>query len=152
WEKVQDQIAYDFVGVPAVYATTWMELLRPVSGKLLDALGKIFRDGQRRETERSLATDILAEYAVDEPKGLADLLMDAEKEQFAVLYPKLQAHGERGLAVLQSEVDKQLPSDAKNDARERLAKRKANAAVALLLMNQPAKVWPLLKHSPDARV
>jgi formylglycine-generating enzyme required for sulfatase activity len=33
-----------------------------------------------------------------------------------------------------------------------LAKRQANAAVALLRMNQPAKVWPLLKHTPDPRV
>ena len=37
-------------------------------------------------------------------------------------------------------------------AQEKLAKRQANAAVALLRMNQPAKVWPLLKHSPDPRV
>ena len=37
-------------------------------------------------------------------------------------------------------------------AEEKLAKRQANAAVALLRMNQPAKVWPLLKHSPDPRV
>ena len=38
------------------------------------------------------------------------------------------------------------------DAKEKLAKRQANAAVALLRMNQPAKAWPLLKHSPDPRV
>jgi formylglycine-generating enzyme required for sulfatase activity len=33
--------------------------------------------------------------------------------------------------------------------RDKLAKRQANAAVALLRMNQPERVWPLLKHSPD---
>ena len=38
------------------------------------------------------------------------------------------------------------------EAKEKLAKRQANAAVALLKMNQPEKVWPLLKHSPDPRV
>ena len=38
------------------------------------------------------------------------------------------------------------------EAKEKLAKRQANAAVALLRMHQPAKVWPLLKHSPDPRV
>jgi formylglycine-generating enzyme required for sulfatase activity/tetratricopeptide (TPR) repeat protein/tRNA A-37 threonylcarbamoyl transferase component Bud32 len=37
-------------------------------------------------------------------------------------------------------------------AEERLAQRQANAAVALLRLNQPAKVWPLLKQSPDPRV
>ena len=34
-----------------------------------------------------------------------------------------------------------------DDKRETLAKRQANAAVALLRLNQPAKVWPLLKRS-----
>src|SRR5262249_6657726 len=33
--------------------------------------------------------------------------------------------------------------------KETLAKRQANAAVALLKMNQAAKVWPLLMHSPE---
>jgi serine/threonine protein kinase/formylglycine-generating enzyme required for sulfatase activity len=41
---------------------------------------------------------------------------------------------------------------AADDGKEKLAKRQANAAVALLRMNQPKKVWPLLKHSPDPRV
>ena len=36
--------------------------------------------------------------------------------------------------------------------REHLAKRQANAAVALLRLGQPDVVWPLLKHSPDPRV
>src|SRR5262249_51039014 len=38
------------------------------------------------------------------------------------------------------------------DDKEKLAKRQANAAVALLKVDQPHKVWPLLQHSPDPRV
>jgi formylglycine-generating enzyme required for sulfatase activity len=41
---------------------------------------------------------------------------------------------------------------AGEDPRETLAKRQANAAVALLRLNRPEKVWPLLRHSPDPRV
>src|SRR5262249_7786568 len=37
-------------------------------------------------------------------------------------------------------------------AQENLAKRQVNAAVALLRMDRPEKVWPLLKHSPAPRV
>jgi formylglycine-generating enzyme required for sulfatase activity len=50
--------------------------------------------------------------------------------------------------------DTKLPADlpASDPKRETLAKRQANAAVALLRLNQPDKVWPLLKHSPDPRV
>jgi formylglycine-generating enzyme required for sulfatase activity len=36
-------------------------------------------------------------------------------------------------------------------AKDRLAKRKANAAVILLRMGQADKVWPLFKHSEDSR-
>jgi hypothetical protein len=42
--------------------------------------------------------------------------------------------------------------DAKEDAKEKLAKRQANAALALLMLNKPSTVWPLLKQSPDSRV
>ena len=56
--------------------------------------------------------------------------------------------------MLTSEIDKKLPPDmpSSDERRDKLAKRQANAAVALLRMNQPAKVWPLLKHGPDPRV
>jgi formylglycine-generating enzyme required for sulfatase activity len=36
-------------------------------------------------------------------------------------------------------------------AKERLAKRQANAAAALLRLGQPQPVWPLLRHAPDPR-
>jgi hypothetical protein len=74
-------------------------------------------------------------------------------EPFAVIYPRFKAQAERGLPILIGEIDKKLPAEmpSSDESRERLAKRQANAAVALLRMNQPAKVWPLLKHSPDPR-
>ena len=42
--------------------------------------------------------------------------------------------------------------DITDEAKEKLARRQANAAVALLKMDRPEKVWPLLKHSPDPTV
>ena len=53
--------------------------------------------------------------------------------------------------MLQGEIKKPSP-DTTEEAKEALAKRQANAAVALLKMNHAAQVWPLLKHSPDPRV
>src|SRR5207249_2733546 len=38
------------------------------------------------------------------------------------------------------------------EAKEKLAQRQANAAVALFKRSQPEAVWSLLKHSPDSRV
>jgi serine/threonine protein kinase len=153
WAKAQGQIAQDLVAVPPVYLERWLEALRPVREQLLESLSAIYRDrdASREPSERTLATSILADYAADQPQLLADLLMDADEKQFAVLYPKFKAQGGSGLPVLIAEVDRKLSPDAKEDAKERLAKRQANAAVALLRMNQPAKVWPLLKRSsqPD---
>src|SRR5207245_1551201 len=94
---------------------------------------------------------ILAEYAADDPQLLAVLLMEADDKQFAVIYPKFKERAEQGLPVLIREIDRILPRDAKDDDKEKLAKRQVNAAVALLKMDQPDKVWPRLKHTPDPR-
>jgi serine/threonine protein kinase/formylglycine-generating enzyme required for sulfatase activity len=149
WVGAREAIANDLVGVPAVYSSLWLEALRRVRLQMLQPLAAVYRDGKRSETERSLATDFLADYAADQPEVLGHLLMDGNAKQFAVIYPKLEAQGKRVLPVLTAELDRFLPPDATDYAKERLAKRQANAAVALLRMNQPAKVWPLLRHSPD---
>jgi hypothetical protein len=39
-----------------------------------------------------------------------------------------------------------------DEEKEKLARGQVNAAVALLLMGQSEKVWPLLQHRPDPRV
>ena len=53
-----------------------------------------------------MATNILADYAADQPQLLADLLMDADEKQFSVIYPKLKDRGEQGVPVLTGEIDK----------------------------------------------
>jgi formylglycine-generating enzyme required for sulfatase activity len=122
----------------------WAEALRPVRGRLRPPLTRVFRDANRLDSERSLATVLLADYAADRPEELADLLMDADSRQFAVLFPKVQTHGRDSLLLLTRE--------ATEPDKERQARRQANAAVALLKMGQPGSVWPLLKHSKDPRV
>jgi serine/threonine protein kinase/formylglycine-generating enzyme required for sulfatase activity len=152
WDNVRKQVANDLVSVPAVYLVAWMESLHPVRQKLLTPLAAIFRDPKRRETERSLATEILADYATDQAQLLADFLMDADDKQFAVLYPKVEHDTAAARTPLLAEIDRHLSPDATDDFKERLARRQANAAVALLKMGWPEKVWPLLKHTPDPRL
>ena len=149
WAEARATVANDLVGVPAVYLAPWLECLRPVGRQLLDPLTTIFHDLKRRETERSLAVEFLADYAGDDAHVLADLLMDAGEKPFAVLYPKLAEHGAHGQAELETELHRQPPPDAKNDAREWLAKRQANAALALVRMDRAEHIWPLLRHSED---
>ena len=154
WGEAGVLVADDLVQENPVSLGGWSEAFRPVRNRLLPRLTEIFRDHQpERTAERSLATNLLADYAADQPPVLADLLIDADEKQFAVIYARFRLHGDRGLPVLTGEIDKKLPADlpSSDDRREELAKRQANAAVALLRMNQPAKVWPLLQHSPDPR-
>jgi formylglycine-generating enzyme required for sulfatase activity len=133
--------------------TALLAMLRPVREGLLGPLAEVYRSRGRVEVERSWATNILVEYAADADhlSVLADLLMDGDERQFAVLSPKLLAHGDRAAAMMSGELDKQLAADAKEDDKEALAKRQATAAVVLLRMGEAEKVWPLLRHSPDPR-
>jgi serine/threonine protein kinase/formylglycine-generating enzyme required for sulfatase activity len=140
-----------------VFLGQWGEAFRPVKQRLLPRLSEIFHEGQpERTAERTLATSLLADYAADNPQVLADLLMDADEKQFAVIYPRLKEQGEQAWPLLTGEIDKKLPAElpSPDEKREKLAKRQVNAAAALLKMNRPEKVWPLLKRTPpdDPRV
>jgi serine/threonine protein kinase/formylglycine-generating enzyme required for sulfatase activity len=148
WEKVNRSVADDLVKVPAVYLAAWMNALRPVRAGLLKPLAAVFRDSSRRETERSAATDVLADYAAGQTATLADLLLDADDKQFLVLFPKFKQQRD-GAARLLAEIGKRPASVAD---QETLSKRQANAAVALLRMGKTERVWPLLAYGPDPRV
>jgi eukaryotic-like serine/threonine-protein kinase len=152
WVNVQGAICNDLVNVPLVHLTLWMDSLRPIRVKLLGSLSEVYGSDNRKEVERSMATGILADFAVDQPQVLANLVMDADERQFAVIYPKLKDYAEQVLPILTSEVDHKLPPETKDSAKNKLARRQANAAVALLKMNKSEKVWPLLKHTIDPRV
>jgi serine/threonine protein kinase/formylglycine-generating enzyme required for sulfatase activity len=155
WAKCSPLVVDNLVRENPVYLGQWSEAFRPAKKSLLIPLVDIFRDrNSERTSERALATNLLADYAGDQPQLLADFLMDADDKQFAVIFGKFKDCGEQALPLLTAVIDTNLPTDlpSSNNKRETLAKRQANAAVALLKMNQPAKVWPLLKHSPDPRL
>ncbi|MFN0017371.1 MAG: protein kinase domain-containing protein [Pirellulaceae bacterium] len=153
WEQVSTWVVNDLVQESPIFLGQWSESFRPVKNSMLAPLSVIFRDQQAARTgERNLATTLLADYAIDQPQVLAELLMEADERQFAAIYVAFQQQGEKGFLALTAELDRKLPPDAKETAREKLACRQASAAVALLKVNQPAKVWPLLRHHPDPRV
>ena len=153
WEGAVGLVVGQLVAVNPIVSGFWIEGLRPVKGRLLAPLSTVFRDrGEGRTVERGLATSILADYAADQADLLADLVQDADAKQFAVLFPSLEAHRERALAVMTETVNTTLESKKTEEEKERLAKRQATAAVVLLRMGEAEKVWPLLRHSPDPRV
>ena len=123
--------------------------LRDVRQRLIAPLSETFRDPGKPESERALATSILADYAGDQPGVLADLLMDAAPEPFAILFPKVQAQASGTVAALKTELSKTTEAVADKEKR---FQRQARAAVALVRLGQAEDVWPLLRHSPDPSV
>jgi serine/threonine protein kinase/formylglycine-generating enzyme required for sulfatase activity len=153
WDLASTGVVNQLVAENPVYLDVWLKGFRPIKDRLLAPLSVVFRDRKaERGPERSLATVYLADYATDQLEVLADLLLDADAKQFAQLYPRIEVYGERGLRLLQGGLGKEPSRDAKDDAKEKLAKRRANAAVAVLRMGRPESVWPLLRHSQDPRV
>ncbi|MBY0232020.1 MAG: serine/threonine protein kinase, partial [Gemmataceae bacterium] len=84
----------------------WVRGLSPVKAAMLAPLGKVFREpgGERRRT----AALVLKDYAADDADALADLLLDADPAQYAVLKFALDKHRERMLARMREEV-KRVP-------------------------------------------
>jgi serine/threonine protein kinase/formylglycine-generating enzyme required for sulfatase activity len=153
WEKCSAGVVEELVAENVIFLGLWMEAFRPVKARLLGSLSTVFRDTKlERTSERNSATSILAAYVADQPDRLADLLMDADPKQFAVLFPKLKGLGDRGAIFLEREIGKHLAPDTRADSKDRLDQRQANAAVALLEMGRADTVWPLLKHSQDPSV
>ncbi len=111
WHAAATPVAEDMLAAalknPSHYPV-YLELLQPVGVALVEPLAAVFRNPGRSEAERLLATNLLAEFAAPDPARLADLLMDADEKQFAVLYPKLQVHGPRALAPLKGELGKRV--------------------------------------------
>ena len=132
---------------------TIVELLRPASGSLVEPLAAICRDSTRDESERLLAANILADYAQNDADQLASLVADADAnpKAFTALFTSLAAAPRANQALL-TILNVSPPSPAQEPAHERYARRKANAALALCQLREPAHLWPLLGFSPDPSV
>ncbi len=68
---------------PSLLVPAWVEMLRPVRGRLVPALADLVRD---RADDGPLVASILAGYAEDRPDLLADVVGDAGPEEFLVLH------------------------------------------------------------------
>ena len=91
WGTAGALVVNDLVLENPIFLGQWSEAFRPVRNQLLAQLSEIFRDHQpERTAERSLATNLLADYVSDQSQLLADLLMDADEKQFPVIYPKFE--------------------------------------------------------------
>jgi len=104
WEVVGGKVSQTLVSVNAILLGPWIEALRPVRGKLASSLAAIFRDKARPETEHTLATNILADYASDDTNRLAELVMVADPKAYLSLFPVAEKRAEQIVPVFQAEL------------------------------------------------
>ncbi len=156
WESTAGNVAGALVSANPVFLGPWLDVLRPVRGKLIAPLAAIFRNKSHSESERTLATNILADYAGDDPGLIAELLMDADPKPYAALFPVAQRLETKTLALFRAEIAKKATViEGRQDletAKDQLAERQARAAIALLRMGKAEEVMPLLRHSLDPRL
>ena len=130
--------------------------MRPVRSKLTAPLATIFRDRNRSESDRTQATDILTDYASDDPNLITNLLMDADPTAYADFFLIAQRQEAKTLQFLQAEIAKKatIPDSDKDSEmdKDRLAERQARAAITLLRMGKAGEIIPLLRHSADPRL
>jgi formylglycine-generating enzyme required for sulfatase activity len=151
WADLGDKVAGALVTVNPIYLQDWLDDLRAVHARLNPHLARIFRNRTRSAAVQNQATNILADYAKDDPLLLADLLMDGDAEAFLRLFPVAAKLAETTSPHLQAELRKSSQSEDEQ-AKDALAERQARAAVALMRLGHADALWPLLKHSADPRL
>lgn len=148
WKDISPFIVSQLVKVNPAFIGVWGETLRPVNKFLINPLYEIFNNrAPDKAVANSLATNLLADYAADNPEVLISLILDADEKQFAVLFPVIKDQKTDCLLLLNAELNKPTPQNANYAPKETDDKRKANAVVALAKLNQPETIWPLLKHN-----
>jgi len=104
WEAVGGKVALELVSLNSLLLRSWIEALRPVRGKLTAPLAKIFQEKSHSESVHSLATDILTDYASDDPDRLAELLKVSDPKAYRSLFPIAEKWAEQIVPVFQDEL------------------------------------------------
>jgi formylglycine-generating enzyme required for sulfatase activity len=103
WAKAAPGAIDELLTANSLHLGSWALALRPVRQKLLAPLGEVFH-GRRLEGQKQVAAVVLADYVQDRLDVLADLLLEADPKQHAVLAPVLERHGARAAARLRREL------------------------------------------------
>jgi formylglycine-generating enzyme required for sulfatase activity len=152
WHRANAAVIEPWLTADPLYLGVWTRALSPARNHLLGPLTQVFHGKwPTLASKRVEAASILARYLQDRPEALADLLADCDETQFGVILPALRAHGSRAVPLLERELKGRVhePAQIGFSEREQRARRQANAAAALLLLQSPEAAWPLFQHRPD---
>ena len=122
WEMVSADVAATLVVQKPFVIAQWTEALKGAGKWLIPPLADFLVDEKRSMAERGLIASVYGSYAADTPDAYTRL-------------DKVLSH-------------KSEP-DASIETKIALAKKQASIGVALIVMGQSEKAWPLLKHQAD---
>jgi hypothetical protein len=154
WTGVSSTVVDQLVKENPLRVATWIETLRPAKDQLLIRLQNIVlnRGGSASPTEKGLALDMLESYAEDF-ETLHELIVGGDPKVFATFFAKYQAFNKQALEKLQQELIAKVPEfapDNETDPKRLPAiERQANAAVALLQLEDPKPVYDFLTVDRD---
>jgi tRNA A-37 threonylcarbamoyl transferase component Bud32 len=103
WKEAGRDVVGPLLAEDPLHAAVWSVGLREVKEHLLGALAVAYRD-REHPAEQRLATSVLADYAADNPNLVADLLLDADPKQYALLFPVLKRYREQAVPRMRQTV------------------------------------------------
>jgi eukaryotic-like serine/threonine-protein kinase len=126
------------------------DALRPIRARLLGDLERIFADAKATAAEKLSAANAFADYAAGDIPKLSQLLAVATPEQYAVLYPIVEASPAPATIEYLAKIAATPPS-AELGSVERIpfGQRRANAAVTLLRLGERENVLPVFDMTDD---
>ncbi len=157
WTSIAGPVARELIALNPLLVTPLVDPLRPVRGHLRSPLAEGFADPKLGENPRLLAASVLANFAADgdarylPADDLVGLVLEATPAQTAILLPLARRRREELAGPLARVLEKPAPLDDKPES-ERLVRRQANAAEALLALGGDDAFWPRLRKSDDPRL
>lgn len=151
WTKADFQMIVDqLADQNPVHQPEFWPLLKKVSDRLFPLLEELFKDPDQSESRQLAATNAIVDFAGEDRKRLANLLVFATPRQFSVLYPIVAAGKSRDCIKNLAKIAAELPPDELGfEERIAFGQRRANAAVTLLRMGEVEKVLPVFEWTDD---
>lgn len=108
WMQTGTFVAQRIVAEPTLQAVAWSQLFNPVSAALSKPLISIFQDDGRPPDERTNAVIVLAQQNKDDPEFLADLILETNPLQFAVVLANIRNHAPACVPLLKQVISEPI--------------------------------------------
>ncbi|MDB5342461.1 MAG: serine/threonine protein kinase [Schlesneria sp.] len=149
WASVADRVADLLLLQESHLADEWVELMRPVGHRLVDALqNRFLQPVGRSGSERYVAAVALAEFCERDLNRLVAMLKNSTSEQVLFLR-KLEQKCSAATAILEAEFAATASITGIQQDQELFEQQYARIGASLILLGQPEAVWLAFEHQSD---